>query len=267
MEGKTIRSEEEKDGRTRYFDDNHHTLGYSKPDQYGRIIFYDESGIPTGDYAEIRTPNETWVYDSYGVLKAIRQTYGNESTFYDKNYIETGRSISYVGGITEYTPTKSQGTGGIYSDEHIIGPGPEETLRADYWDNHIREGRVVRFSHLNLFQWAALILFAVSLFCSGITPAVLLYIIIGLLIFVAIKLLDSMAFASAFNYHPRSISAGFEIVTIIGLAAAVYLRPRLNSFLYGNHYNNRLSLIFLSLSIIPVAASLVYKVIDRKKKK
>lgn len=266
MEAKTIHSEVQNDGKTRYFDDNYNTLGYSGPGSNGRIIFYDENGIPTGDYAEICTPNETRVYDSYGVLKAIKQTYGRESYFYDKNHIETGRSISYVEGITDYTPAKSQGSGGIYSDSHIKRPGTEETFRPGYWDNHTTEGRVVRFSHLNLFQWAALILFAVALFCNGITPAVLLYVIIGLLIFVAIKMMDSMAFASAFNFHPRSISAGFEIVTMIGLGAAVFLRPRLNSFLYGNRYNNRLSLLFLALTIIPVAASLVYKIIDRKKK-
>ena len=265
MNKKTIRTEEMKDGSTRYYDDGYHTLGYSKPDKYGKIIFYDEHMIPTGDYAERTTSNEIRVYDSLSRLKRIMRTYGSQTTFYDEYDREIGRSTSYVDGIYDYEPTVRSGRRGFLGDSHIKRPYLSEVRNPAYWETHYWDGRVVRFKHLNLFQIAALAMFAIALFINGITPAVLLYVVIGVLIFFVVKVLESMDFESAENYHPLSVWPGFEMFTAIGLAAAAYLRPRLNSFLYQNYYNNRLSVLVLTLTIIPVVASAVYKIIDWKR--
>lgn len=263
MGAKRIHTEVLRDGMTRYFDDNYNTLYYSKTDKDGRIIFCDENGIETGDYAEKTGPNEFSVYDRYLTLKGSWVNSGQETIFYDENKIETGRSQNYKGGIHDYSATKHT-VSRIDAGRHLRGPRLSGVTNRDYWDTHYSDGILIKSRHPNPFQLAAIVLFGVALFINGITPAWILYVIIAVILFVAIKLLDSMDFDSASNFHPLSVTPDFEIAVLIGLAAAVFLRPRLNSFLYENYYNNRLSVFVLALTIIPVAASAVYKIIDRK---
>ena len=264
MENRRVATELLKDGKTRYYDaDDLRTLWYSDIDINGNIRFLDEDMIPTGDIGVRTTDKEIRIYDRYYNLKGSMQTYGSETYYYDENEIEVGTSHTYKGGITEFTASDNA------SRKDTADPNKKESdfiKYQDRMDTHYSVGTKVRFRHANVFQWIALVLFAVSLVCSGITPGILLCAVIGALAAFAVFYLDSGQFVKKEHFHPMSVRIGFEVTAVIAVAVMTFLKYKLNSWLYQNYYNNRLSVIVLSLTIPALIGSAVYKLIDRNKK-
>ena len=112
----------------------------------------------------------------------------------------------------------------------------------------------------NSFHYTALILF---IFAFMVGPKILSGFLYALVGFIWVALYPASSFTKD-SINPDSDGIGHEIVVSILTSFCIFVKYGANNYLFGGHYDNELSLVFLSGIIVVMIASAVYKIFNKE---
>ena len=112
----------------------------------------------------------------------------------------------------------------------------------------------------NSFHYTAFILFIIAFMVGPKILSGFLYVLVG---FLWVALYPASSFTKD-SINPDSDGIGHEIVVTLLTAFCLFVKYDANKYLFGGHYDNELSLVFLGGIIAVMVASALYKIFNKK---